>query len=758
VNSIPTPPLPKLVSVACLLLSSAAHSLETPSQSTAPGPPLQIDLAAGEIEIDGQLDDDGWSNAQPVTTWFETRPGDNLEPQRENIGYLAYDERFFYAAFRFIDPEPERIRAPLSNRDNVPSYTDYGGVIIDSNDDGRTAQMFLANARGIQYDALQSDASGEDSAPDFFWESAAQITEEGWTLEMRIPFSSLRYTESDPEQWRILLYRNYPREFRYQFFSSRLPRDSNCFICNSAPLTGLSDLPSGSHWVVAPYVTGSQAAEPEGDLGTSLRTDDPASEIGLDAKWLPNPNTILDLTVNPDFSQIESDAPLISANERFALFFPEKRPFFLESSDLLDTPLTAMYTRSFTAPRWGTRATGEYKGTTYTMLVGEDRGGGSTIIPGSQGSDLAEQDFSSIVAMSRVRRDFGSSFVSFVYTGREIDGGAYNRVFGPDFRWEPTSHDVISGQLLFSESETPDRDDLADEWDGRSLSGHGAELWWSRQLEHWDFFTLYNDLSEEFRADNGFIPQVGIRRGFGEIGRTLRPKDKPITRIRLFTAGNYRVDRDGRVIDRWIQPGFGFDGLLNSFVRFEFFIDETRAGDRLIRRNLIRPRVNFTPGGIFSEVTIRGTFGEDIDFANDRPGDTTSFGITATLQPTDHLQVALRADERALDVSTADGRSGRLFTADIARVRATYTFNSKSWLRVIGEWIRTERRADLYDDPSEIEALSKNFGGSVVFAYKLNWQSVLFLGYGDNRELAEFGNLEPSGREAFIKISYALQH
>ena len=157
----------------------------------------------------------------------------------------------------------------ITDRDNVPSYTDYGGVILDATNDGKSAQMFLANAAGIQYDALTNDASGEDSSPDFFWESAGRVTERGWQLEMRIPFSSIRYQGTSPEQWGILLYRNRPRDFRYQYFTSKLPRDVNCFICNVRPLVGLADLPAGSHWVVAPYVTGSRIEAARGGIGGS---------------------------------------------------------------------------------------------------------------------------------------------------------------------------------------------------------------------------------------------------------------------------------------------------------------------------------------------------------------------------------------------------------------------------------------------------------------------------------------------------------
>jgi len=452
--------------VSCTLAASAAAQ-------TAADEPLRIERVRAPISIDGDLSDAGWQQAGQITTWFETNPGDNIEPKVKSVAWLAYDDQFFYAAFRFDDPNPKAIKAPYGDHDFVPSYTDYGGIIVDPKNDGKTAQMFLANPRGIQYDAISSDASGEDNSPDFYWDSAGRITESGWTLEIRVPFSSLRYEESDPAQWRIMLYRNMPREFRYQMFTSRLPRDSNCFICNTRPLVGLSGLPSGSHWVLAPFATGNQTSLPKDGLGSSLENQGTEADFGIDGKWVPNPNLVVDATINPDFSQIESDAAQISANERFALFFPERRPFFLEGIDLFSTPLQAVYTRSFNEPKWGLRSTGQLGRSSYTLLLGEDDGGGLVILPGTNSSSFAAQDFSSKVAIGRWRRDFGKpgSFFSMLYTGREIDGGAYNRVLGPDVRWQPTPQDTFAAQLLVSRSETPNRTDLADEWDGRALSG-----------------------------------------------------------------------------------------------------------------------------------------------------------------------------------------------------------------------------------------------------------------------------------------------
>lgn len=750
------------VLVACCALAAVA----APAVAAAAGaeengtPSIPIRRVSTAITIDGDLSDPGWREAARVETWYETNPGDNVTPEQKNVAWLGYDDHFLYAAFEFEDPDPEQIRAPFADRDEVPSYTDYGGVIVDGTGDGKTAQMFLANPRGIQYDAISSDAAGEDSAPDFYWDSAGRVTPGGWALEMRIPFSSLRYDSNGggPAEWGIMLYRNRPRERRFQHFTSRLPRDVNCFICNVLPLVGLEGLPDGSHWVVAPYAAGNQLSAPRAGLGTPLEDGDPEGEAGLDVKWIPNPSLVVDATLNPDFSQVESDVAQIAANERFALFFPERRPFFLEGIDLFSTGIQAVYTRSFTQPRWGVRATGELGPSTYTLLVGEDEGGGSVIVPGTTSSDLAPQEFESLVAIGRWRRDFGQSFVSVLYSGREIDGGAYNRVIGPDFRWRPTDSDTVSGQLLFSQSETPVRPDLADEWDGRTLSDRAAELWWSRDAAAWDYFLQYSEYGPEFRADNGFVPEVGLRSGYGEIGRSFYPEDRAVSRLRLFTFSQYGEADDGRLLRRGVTPGFGFDALLNSFVRFEFAFEELLGIDRVHRRNQVRPTIYVRPGRRINELSLEAVLGDEIDFANDRPGEGVTVNLGAALQPTEHLKLSLIANRRWLDVDAAGdtgGRSGRLFTADVARLRAVYTFNSRAWLRLIGQWVETERDPTLYT--FEVDDRSAAFAGSAVFAYKLNWQSVLYLGYSDARERDLDDRFQPAERQLFLKVSYAFQ-
>ncbi|HEX6204002.1 MAG TPA: DUF5916 domain-containing protein, partial [Thermoanaerobaculia bacterium] len=638
------------LAAAALAAAALAAAPAAAQNGVTRGEPISIVRVDEPFAIDGRLDEPGWQQATAVDSWLETNPGDNQPAKVANLARLAYDDRFFYAAFEFADPNPGAIRAPLGDRDHVPSYTDYGGVILDTRNDGKTAVLLLTNPRGIQYDAVSSDASGEDSSPDFFWDSAARITDTGWVLEMRVPFSSLRYEGSSP-QWGILLYRNWPRDFRTQMFAGPLPRDENCFICHSHPLVGLEGLPSAGSLVVAPYATAAQRGLPRDGLGSDLDTDRARGDGGLDVKWLPFPDLALDATLNPDFSQVEADVPQITANERQALFFPEKRPFFLEGTDLFQTPITAIYSRSVADPAWGTRATGRFGDTSYAVLLADDEGGGSVILPAPNRSQLAFADFRSTVFLSRLRHDVGRSFLSWVTTARESEGGAYNRVFGPDVQWRPNTNDSVTFQLLYSTSQTPKRPELAAEWDGRDLAGHAGRLSWSHSTSTVDWFLGYWDFHDEFRADSGFVPTAGFREGYGEIGYTFRPEEGPVRRLRTFLFSDYISRReDGELLFRGISPGFGLDGKWNSSLRFNVGFDRERTGERVIDSEKLSCTVRLSPSRRFSLVEVSGDWGDQIDFDNHRPADGGTLRLTATVRPTDHLELTANADRRQLDV------------------------------------------------------------------------------------------------------------
>jgi uncharacterized protein DUF5916 len=728
------------------------------AQSALSGEPIHISRAQGSITVDGDLSDEGWRNATRVEKWYETQPGDNVEPKVRNVGYLTYDDHFFYAGFEFEDPDLKAIRAPFADRDNIGNgFNDYGGIIIDPRNTGRTATFFVVTPRNIQYDSVTDDASNEDASPDFFWESATKITERGWTLEMRIPFSSLRYKNVDPQIWSILLYRNYPRDRHYQFFSAKLPRGGNCFVCRSNTLIGMERLPAGGHLVAAPYLSGSADAHPrDGVVGSPLVEDGAKPHVGIDVKYTPNADNAIDLTIKPDFSQVESDTAQISANERFALFFPEKRPFFLEGADLFQTPIQAVYTRTITAPVWGGRVTGKEAGIRYTALVADDAGGGSAIIPGPNGSTLASVDEGSTVFVGRVKRDIGLSFVGVLATDREAKSGdAHNRVVGPDFQWRPSGSDVVTGQVLYSSSRTPNRPDLADEWTGQSLSGHAANIGYNHNTTHFDAYALYKDFGDGFRADTGFVPQVGYRETNGGGGWTFRPTGF-LTRVRTFINLDRQADRAGALISRDVEPGFGMDTRWNGFMQFRYIDEDIRAGDRPIGRKRFGYIAQFSPSRRVTFLSIDSTTGQEIDFANARHGTGTTINLQTTLNPTNHLNVDLVQNQRWVNVENASNASQRLFIARVSRLRSTYTFTARLFARGIVQYVSTTRDPSLYIDTT-VAPREGTLSGQALLSYKLNWQSVMFVGYGDDRERTDQDRLVRSGRQVFVKLSYAIQ-
>jgi len=324
-------------------------------------------------------------------------------------------------------------------------------------------------------------------------------------------------------------------------------------------------------------------------------------------------------------------------------------------------------------------------------------------------------------------------------------------VAGPDFQWRPRPTDAVTGQFLWSDTQTPERPDLAAEWDGRRLSDRAFRLDWSHSTRHEDWYILGQDIGPDFRADNGFMPQVGFREVYLSAGYTIRPTQSFLNRIRLFTDDFIDAEPDGDVLARRVSVGAGMNGRLNSFARVELNRDEFRVDDALLTRFRPRLRLETSPGRGVNFLFLDVYAGDEIDFANAREGSGATIGTGLSLRPNDHLELRTDLSRRWLDVPVAGGDAGRLFTAGVERLRATWQFDARSFLRLIGQYVHTD-----YGDPVSSESANLSFSG--LFAYKLNWQTVFFLGYGDQRAQDPLSqDLEPASNSAFIKMSYAWQ-
>ena len=495
-----------------------------------------------------------------------------------------------------------------------------------------------------------------------------------------------------------------------------------------------------------------QAERPRDGIGSELERQDFESEIGLDLKWSPSPDTAFDGTLNPDFSQIESDVAQIAANQRFALFYAEKRPFFLEGSDLFESEISAVYTRTITSPRWGARGTGKLGNTTWTLLAAEDRGGGLLVLPGPFGSEFAPLDAGSVNVIGRARHEIGRSAVGLLLTAREgRDDSGHNRVFGPDVEWRPTDADRFVGQLLVS--------DTADRYtDGTS---HAVELEWAHTRREWDFEVDYEDYGAEFRADNGFVPRVGHRELAAGGGYNFYPQDSFWVQVRTDGGVHYVTDRDGERLGVDPNVGLFLRGKKNLAVFLVAHpgqeVSTQDPGSGVLTRydaTYLEYSVSLNPSARWPNFGASGRVGDDVDFANSRPARSLVANLSSTFRPVPRLQAELNWSHEQLDTRGGDD-PGRLYTAAVQRLKVTYSFTAKSLLRVIGQYVETDYEPARYGFP--MPETDGSFLGSVLYSYKLNWQTVLFVGFGDDRVLNERSDLVDAGRTLFAKVSYAIQ-
>ncbi|MBV8520238.1 MAG: carbohydrate binding family 9 domain-containing protein [Acidobacteria bacterium] len=712
---------PVLAALFSLFICTRAFALDIARLTAAP-------------VIDGALDDAAWSNVPVAASWYDFDPGDNVAPPVRTEARVAIDGANLYVAFRCFDPHPGEIRAPFSARDAIASDVDYAGIFVDSHGDGRSAQFFLGNARGVQRDGIRNDATGDETIdPDFLWDAAARIDAEGWTLELRIPLASLRYS-SDAPRWRVLLVRNWTRGQRHRIASTPIPRGSSCIVCHADVVGGL-ELPRAAHVTAVPYVAASRE-------GGRMK-----SEAGGDLQYAPTPNVIVDATLNPDFSQVESDTPEVSANQRFAIFYPEKRPLFLEGLQLFDTPLPVVSTRTITSPRWGARVTRTSDRGGFTLLVAQDRGGGTVIIPGRLSSSFAPQAFRSLDWIARGSSNFGSVKLGAVATDREVSGGGNNRVVGADVQWTRRDVDVVTAELLGSRSKTPVRPDLAAEWDGRTPSGTAANVIWKHATARWDWYDQYIGFSDGFRADHGFVPQVGFHELYTNTGYTVRPRGF-LNNIRFYVTTDYEADPEGDVIYHVDTTGADMLGAHNSMFRARFAAGELRAGSKTIRRNQLLFIAQASPSKRWTLVGAEGSIGQQIDFDAERRGTGAAIHYYAAIQPLDRLEVALDGN---LNWAGRNGE-GRFFTAQTERLRTTWAFDVRSSLRAIVQNERTVRAAT-----PDAAGRDGSLTASLLFQYRLTYATGLFIGAGDSRVLDPANAAwRARDRSLFVKVSYGV--
>jgi hypothetical protein len=717
-------------------------------------PHYQIPRTRETVAIDGRIDEAAWSHALAVPISVEIDPAKNVTAPVTATAYLMYDEGHLYAAFRCQDPEPKAIRAHLTDRD-TPWRDDWVGLMLDTFNDERRGYEIFVNPLGVQMDLSLTEAptSGgdkEDASWDGIWSSAGHVDETGYTVEIAIPYNTLRFQRSEGEQtWGILPFRSYPRSLRHQIATIALDPDNPCLLCQVPKMTGFEGATPGRNLELDPTAT-AHRTDARQDVARPLQTGRTESDLGLTARWGITPNLVLSGTLNPDFSQVEADAAQLDVNTQFALFYPEKRPFFLEGSDFFSTPFNVVFTRAVADPTWGTKLTGKEGANGLGVFVARDDVT-SLLVPGSQFSRSATLDGPSTDAALRYRRDLGSSSaVGAVVTSRRGEGGYSNSVFGVDGLFRPTASDRIAVQALGSRSDYPVHLAAAGLQPQDSFDGSALRLSYNHDSNDWSWYGRHDVLSRGFRADLGFLPQVGYSYDLAGLERTWHPKEKTwYTRFAL--GGDWDLTRDANdtVLERELEFWVNLSGPLQSY----YMIDGGRRSrfwnGRTFQQKFVNTYLEMRPSGSLS-LSLSTNLSDAIDLVQTQAGKQVSLDPSITWEVGKRLRLGLDYHYQRLKV---DG--GTLFEADLTQLRTVYQINLRTFVRAILQYEDLTRDPVLYTS-SKVTPRDQALFTQLLFAYKLNPQTMLFLGYSDNSTANGRIDLTRTDRTLFFKVGYAL--
>jgi hypothetical protein len=746
----PSPSEPLSVTGKSLSTTDAARAAsETRGADEAVGTASRIagaqrDVVLGKLAkaptLDGVLGEGEWQGAARAELLFQVQPGDNAAPSERTELFLAADREHLYVAFRCLDSNPAAIRAPVSRRDAVYG-DDYVALYLDTYDDRRRSYVFYFNPLGIQADAVITGGTLQTTGgevADLTWDgilaSKGLVAKDSYVVEAAIPFKSLRFRAGKGRRWGMHIQRWIARKAERVYWQP-ISRDRSELLAQMGTLSGLDDVDAGRTLDLIPTLTGTISGERERDPhspGSARLNHVNRLEPGLTLTYTLTPNLTLSAAVNPDFSQIEADTPQVDVNQRFPLFFPERRPFFLEGDELFRSAglLTFVNTRQIVDPVWGLKLTGKVGKNSVGFLSASDRAPGLRVAPTHP--DFGEKAAFNVLRYGRdVLRD---SRIGFFLADRRF-AGTRNTVFAADGQLRFREVNTVGFQLARSSTRSAD---------GGTRPGSATYGWYEHRGRHWRLF--FNDLrvTREYRAQTGFVRRTGFHQNGANLGYEFQPKERSWwVSVRPFVVPRLLRTDEGLLDESFVDPGFDLRLArgISFYVYRSFRRDSFRGREYPYRLNIANYTVNS-----FRRIAFDGNvqWGEGVNFdpANPKVGRAWNSQTTLTIRPTESLFVSLLHVRSNL----RDKETGaRLFNQDIFRTRATYQLTRFNALRAILDYDTARRQ----------------MGASVLFAYTPRPNTALFLGFND----LLFNGLDPLAgarapglfrqrRTLFTKLSY----
>ncbi len=778
--------------------------------------PINIPKITSNIVVDGKVDEALWKDAAVFKDFYQTSPGDNTAASKPTEVLMMYDEKYLYVAFKCWD-EKDKIRATIAKRDNVFGE-DNVRMWLDTYNDQKRAYVFGFNPHGVQQDGIYTEGQGADFSVDIVMESKGVIEDWGWSVEVKIPFKSLRYAIGKGKNWGFNAARNIDR--LNDEFDQWLPDDRNVsgFLIKHGKITGLDGIKFEKTLEVVPSITVSETGRRERTIPRYLLTNnsvDPGrfvnhpvkTDIGVTMKYTLTPSITLDAAYNPDFAEIEADAAVVTANQRFPIYFEEKRPFFLEGADIFRSPLQVFYSRNIVDPDLALKLSGKQGRTSFGFLTAIDKAPGNYAEDDRNDPSVRPRideflDKKAMFAVVRLKQDVGKeNNIGFFGTYRSFpeqknlvagfDGrfkftpkmtsqfqvvGSHSRRCTFEYDFEPTLNptQALSNQQTCGGGSFGGVTQLGSPYN-RYRTGNGIGYYFNLDYttEKHGWFMEVGGRSKQYRADSGFTRRVNANFAFF-YNRFATKSDakKKIIRAQWAQFSGVDYDWNGRLIEWRAGNNLNLTLQKNTYI----FAEAGAAYEKLYEEEFGLKRSPTRPLGTFFGAPTRGTwqqyfstninqvvnkrfnygafvgfirnsydyfFFEPNGLQNPGPGFQFDANIYAEYKPTDPLRMSISYNKSRL---VRNDNKVRSFDADVISARSTYQFTRFMFARM---------RLDY-------NSMDKGFGGQALLGWNPSPGTAFYVGYNDTFNYGGrspfTGQTEPgferNSRTFFIRASY----
>ena len=691
-------------------------------------------------DIDGILDEKIWQTPPLKKDFISFKPIFGEKLPYETLVWTAYDSKNLYFAFRCYDPEPQQIKTSLTSRDNMWS-DDWVGLTLDSLGTSQATYGFCVNPQGIQGDFLESTSTDEDTSPDFVWESAGRVTPGGYDVEISIPLRSLRFTSGKEVKMGILFRRKVTRlGIRGSWPEINVGQGA----LNALHPVVYENLKGSANIEILPslaYSSNREKIQP-GEWGKSQDT----KRLGEGIKYSITSSVTSEITFNPDFSQVESDAFQAEVNQRYPIFYTEKRPFFMEGVDIFSfftmpggfLPY-AVHTRRIVDPLYGLKLTGSVGKIAFGFLAAGDESPGQ---PWSEGINPHE-DKIALFGIARGKYSLGSdNYIGFLYSGREF-AGQYNRVVGADVGWRLSKNQKLNVSFLQAFSK---EDDSTPSGDSAIFRRGNFNLFYFYYTKLMEIEMAFEHIGKDFRMDSSFLRRSGIDDGFGKFERSFYPDPQKLSWLKRITSRmqyRYLHDLNTGMDDSHLNLGLDFIFNKQGYIQFDFFArKESWEGETFDLKQF----------GVYGEIQLTRwlQLGGGLAYANKinyeaQPayrGNGYDGEFFLVIQPNDNLNQSFSFFHSDL----FNGRE-KMYDVNIFYSHTTYQFSRHLFVRVVVQHDSYEKRmlTDFLASFTLIPGTVFHIGYGGLYEGR-EWQ--------DGKWVYRQGNLINSKRSFFLKVSY----